>query len=53
MFFYEKMSFLDVNEMKPSVSTLNVENICKENLQSEITVSDLNNVITQYACIRK
>ena len=44
--FYEKMTFLDENEMKPSVSTLNEENILKENVQSEISLSDLNDVNT-------
>ena len=44
MFFYEKMSFLDVNEMKPSVSTLNVENISEKNVQSKSSISDLNDV---------
>ena len=38
---YEKMRFLDGNEMKPSVSTLN-----EENEQSEITELDLNDVNT-------
>merc|ERR1739838_1292663 len=44
--FYEKMTFLDGNEMKPSVSTLNEENILEENVHSEISPSDLNDVNT-------
>ena len=42
--YMKKMSFLDVNEMKSSVSTLNVENILEENVQNKISLSDLNNV---------
>ena len=44
--FYEKMTFLDGNEMQPIVSSLNEENILKENVQSEISLSDLNDVNT-------
>ena len=40
------MTFLDENEMKPSVSTLNEENILKENVWSEISLSNLNDVNT-------
>ena len=36
-----KMSFLDRNEMKPTVSTLNVEIILEEKVQSEISPSDV------------
>ena len=46
LWFYEKMSFLDENEIKPSVSTLNEENILKENVQSEISLTDLNDMNT-------
>ena len=46
LWFYEKMSFIDVNEMKPSVSTLNLENIVEKIVQSEISLSDLNDVNT-------
>ena len=35
LWFYEKISFLDENEMKTPVSTMNEENI--ENMQEEIT----------------
>ena len=35
------MSFLDRNEMKPTVSTLNVEIILEEKVQSEISPSDV------------
>ena len=44
--FYEKMTFLDGNEMQPIVSSLNEENILKENVQSEISLTDLNDVNT-------
>ena len=46
LWFYENNSFLDVNEMKPTVSTLNVENILEENVQREISQSDVNDVNT-------
>ena len=46
LWFYEKMSFLDENEIKPSVSTLNEENIWKENEQSEISPTDMKDVNT-------
>ena len=39
--FYEKMTFLDGNEMKPTVSTLNVKNILEENVWSEISLSEV------------
>ena len=42
--YMKKMSFLDENEMKASVSTLNVENISEKNVQSKISPSDLNDV---------
>ena len=38
------MSFLEGNEMKPTVSTLNVENILEEIEQSNISLSDVNDV---------
>ena len=41
------MSFLNGNEMKPTVSTLNVENILEENVQSEISLSDVIEVNTR------
>ena len=44
--FYEKMTFLDANEMQPTVSTLNEENILKENAQSEILPTDMRDVNT-------
>ena len=34
LWFYEKMSFLDDNELRPTVSTLNVETLLEENLQN-------------------
>lgn len=48
--FYEKMTFLDGNEMYPTVSTLNEENILKENDQSEISptaMKDLNTNVSE------
>ena len=44
--FYEKMSFLDVNEMHPTDPTLNEENILKENEHSENSVLNLKDVNT-------
>ena len=45
--FYEKTTSLDRNEMmKSTVSTLNVENILEENVQSEISLSVVNDVNT-------
>ena len=39
------MTILDGNEMKPTVSTLNLENILEENVQSEILLSDVNTCV--------
>ena len=39
--FMKKMSFLDRNDMKPTVSTLNIENIPEENELSEILLLDV------------
>ena len=44
--FYEKMTFLDGNEMQPTVSTLNEENILKENVHSENSLLNLKDVNT-------
>ena len=46
LWFYEKMSFLDDNELKPTVSNLNVITILEENVKSEILLSRVLDVNT-------